>query len=46
MRDTLSMDTVIDQAYSIARNGHVLLFWFQEVAMAKFPHGPVVIMGK
>ena len=39
------MDSVIDQVYSAARQGNVYAFWFQEMAMSKFPYAPIVIIG-
>lgn len=38
------MDSVIDQVYSAARQGNVYAFWFQEMAMSKFPYAPIVII--
>lgn len=40
------LDTIVDQAYAAARIGYVFVFWFQELAMSKFPYGPIVIMSK
>jgi hypothetical protein len=40
------LDSVVDHAYSVARVGQLCVFWFQELAMSKFPHGPAVIMCK